>query len=233
MPVPRPDFIPHPRGQFEGHIDSVEDRGEVDGQWGPKPKISVRVVNDGGAGMMETGEPYCVAWMMTLSSGTRATLRKLRENLLGRQLTQEECDNFDTDELVGRKVGYVVTHNQSGENTYANIDSCWPLKNGVSTATASQAAATAPAAAGNGERPDDMELDYLRRLFDAAETHGLMTLDQAASVRAQLPGASAAQVQNWTERTVAMLKERGVEVPPETASVPEDPFGDDQGLPFD
>jgi len=196
-------------------------------RFGEKHKILVRIVNDGGAGLMDDGQPYCVPWMMTLSGDPRSTLRKLRENLLGRKLTDEEAyDGFDTDELINRKVGYLVTHNQSGETTFANIDSCWPLKNGISTAAASAAPG------GNGEKPDDLEVDFFRRLLDVAVDNSLVSAEQAQGLVKQISQKTAAELQDLTGRLKAKLTEKGIEIPAETPAAANGTFDADQDLPF-
>lgn len=78
----------------------------------------------------EDGSLWCV-W----STGFNATLhekgalRKFLKQWLGRDLTDQERVEFETDSLVGKSAFLVVSHNQGEDGTiYANIAACTPLK---------------------------------------------------------------------------------------------------------
>lgn len=64
-----------------------------------------------------------------LSLHEKSGLRKFVKQWWGRDLTESELQNFDTDCLLGQNGFIVVTHSVSddGKTTYANIASCTPL----------------------------------------------------------------------------------------------------------
>ena len=39
--IPKSNFSPHPSGTFEGQIVAVEDKGQVETQFGLKPKVAI------------------------------------------------------------------------------------------------------------------------------------------------------------------------------------------------
>lgn len=77
--------------------------------------------------------PWCV-WSQgfTPSLHEKAGLRKFLRGWLGRDLSEQEITLFDTDTLIGKPAFVVVTHQPSkdGTETYANIASCTPHKQG-------------------------------------------------------------------------------------------------------
>ena len=127
--VPQNNFMPHPAGMFTGGIISVTDQGErestFDGRTKMVHKISIDVRSD--TEVTESGEPVVHREFCALSSDRRSTLVKLRQPLLGRQLNSEEAASFDADnEMVGRRVNYVIEHTYRNGKAYANIAS-WSL----------------------------------------------------------------------------------------------------------
>ena len=75
---------------------------------------------------------FCV-WSkpFTESLDIKSGFRRFVEKWFGRPLTPSELAEFDTEKLIGKPAMLVVTHStgESGD-TYANIDSCLPHKNG-------------------------------------------------------------------------------------------------------
>ena len=53
-------------------------------------------------------------------------LSKHLKALLGR--TPDDDEEIDLEALIGKRVGIVVVHNDTGERTYANIDTIYPEK---------------------------------------------------------------------------------------------------------
>lgn len=127
LTIPKPDFIPHPEGQYDGIIYQVEDLGMQETNFGMKHQVSIKI--EALECAMEDGQPFTIQRRVSLSGHQKSTLRKLREQLLGKKLTDDEAYNFDTEELVGIRVGYIVEHNESAEGRkFANIANIWPLK---------------------------------------------------------------------------------------------------------
>ena len=131
--IPNSDFTPHAAGTFEGRIVAVEDKGEVETQYGVKPKIVI--VIESATECMDDGRPCSASFWCTLSGSTKSKLYKARTSLLGRDLTAEERTNFHDTELIGKRVGYQVVHTVGREGgIFANIDLIWPLAQAHATA---------------------------------------------------------------------------------------------------
>lgn len=79
----------------------------------------------------EDGSPYAV-WSkgFTPSLHEKSGFRKFLRGWFGRDLTDEERADFETETLVGKAAFMVVTHTQGENEVYANIASCTPDKSG-------------------------------------------------------------------------------------------------------
>jgi hypothetical protein len=77
----------------------------------------------------EDGSRYCV-WSrhFTPSLNEKANFRKFVRGWFGRDLTQQELNDFDTDSLIGKAAQVVVVHEHKDGETYANIVACTPDK---------------------------------------------------------------------------------------------------------
>lgn len=142
--IPQPQYIPHPQGQHRGRIKAVEDKGLVDSKFGKKHKVAVVIESE--TAHLEDGKPFTVGKWFTLSSHPKSGLREFRETLLGRKLTQTEAENLDPASLEGRRVGYLVTHNEGRDgDPFANITNVWPLDGAPATPAPPRPPAPAPA----------------------------------------------------------------------------------------
>ena len=112
----------HPTGSYTGTIISVDDKGKIDTQYGLKHKITVRVESNAA----NNGSPHALNHWLTVSAHPKSNLTAFREMVLGHPLTESERTTFDQNELVGKSVGYEVSHRQSGDKVYANIVKIWP-----------------------------------------------------------------------------------------------------------
>ena len=157
--IPKSDFIPHPVGQHEGKICLLEDVGMKTTAFGEKHKVAVRVEST--TAMMEDGQPFIVQQWYTLSGHPKSSLRKFRELIAGRALTDDEAYLFDTDDpmLLNKPVGFVIVHNEGkdGGTPYANIKAIWPLKAGL----------------------DKLRVEYFLQLIDLRTDKGQITVDAA------------------------------------------------------
>ena len=79
----------------------------------------------------EEGGRYCV-WSrnFTPTLNEKANFRKFLRSWFGRDLTEDELKDFDTDSLIGKPAQVVVVHEFKEGETYANIAACTPHKNG-------------------------------------------------------------------------------------------------------
>ena len=116
------EFSVHPTGSYTGTIISVDDKGKIDTQYGLKHKITVRVESNAA----NNGSPHALNHWLTVSAHPKSNLTAFREMVLGRPLTESERVTFDQNELVGKSVGYEVSHRQVGDKVYANIVKIWP-----------------------------------------------------------------------------------------------------------
>ena len=133
-------FDPHPAGTHQGRIVEVEDKGQIETQFGLKPKLAIKIESD--SAKTESGRPFWV-WKWVNSSGsTKSTLYKIRRTLAGRDLTRDERLSFSDTELVDRTIGYQVAHISGLEGgTFVSVESIWPLE-------------VDPGAVGKGEESD-------------------------------------------------------------------------------
>ena len=85
-----------------------------------------KIVFETGIGRTD-GSRFC-AWSrkFTPSLNEKANLRKFLRGWLGRDLTKEELDDFDTESLIGKPAQLVVVHEHKDGETYANIAACTP-----------------------------------------------------------------------------------------------------------
>jgi hypothetical protein len=136
--LPKSDFTPHPAGTFEGCIVAVEDKGEVETQFGLKRKLAIVIKSS--SEKMDDGRPFTASYWISLSRSIKSNLYKVRSTLLGRDLTTEERCHFEDSELVNRGVGYQIVHREGKEGTvFSNVENIWPLKGGDEEAISSQA----------------------------------------------------------------------------------------------
>jgi hypothetical protein len=77
----------------------------------------------------EDGTPYGV-WSnnFTPTLNEKSALRKFLRGWFGRDLSQAELEDFDTESLVGRPAQLVVVHQHKDGEVYANIAACTPDK---------------------------------------------------------------------------------------------------------
>ncbi len=113
-------FVVHPEGQHTGIIKSVVDKGIMNTTFGPKHKITVRIESDKGSHVLNH-------WL-TVSNHPKSNLTRFREMVLGRSLTERERVMINLDqEFIGRRVGYDVSHRESGDRVFANVVKIWPI----------------------------------------------------------------------------------------------------------
>jgi hypothetical protein len=79
----------------------------------------------------EDGGRYCV-WSrnFTPSLNEKANLRKFLRSWFGRDLTETELQDFDTECLIGKPAQLVVVNEHKDGEVYANIVACTPDKSG-------------------------------------------------------------------------------------------------------
>ena len=157
--IPKTDFAPHPEGRHTGIITHHEDKGMQQTPWGEKHKIAIYIESE--TATMDDGRAFLIVQWFTLSSDIRAGLRKFREAVLDRKLTDQEAEVFDADaELINVRIRYRVDHTERDDgSTRANIreGSVEPYVEEPKTQPASRTAppqrqATPARPTGNGNR---------------------------------------------------------------------------------
>jgi len=94
----------------------------------------------------------------TPSLNEKANLRKFLRGWFGRDLTEAELADFDTESLLGKAAQLVVVHEHRDGETYANIVACTPDKSGeplTPTGKFVRAKDRPPKTEGGGQRPED------------------------------------------------------------------------------
>lgn len=79
----------------------------------------------------EDGSRFC-AWSrnFTPTLNEKAAFRKFLHGWFGRDLSEAELEDFDTETLIGKPAQLVVVHEHKDGTTFANIVACTPLKSG-------------------------------------------------------------------------------------------------------
>ncbi|GEM_PF-3072111 len=238
MKMPRSEFIPHPEGQHEGVIVAFEDLGQKETAFGLKHKVSVKI--ESSTAFMDDGQPFAVWQWYTLSAHPKSELRKLREALAGRKLTDVEAyEGFDPDkELIGKRVGFVVVHNEGREGgSFANLSAIWLLKDAPGQPSGP---ASPPGPPSDRPAPEQVErcvklvsLLVAEKLYKEADA-------EAATTWAEAPTTSPTELATFIAQCERTLKAHGIPVPeapgPKAPAPPAAPVapgsGSDDGLPF-
>lgn len=80
---------------------------------------------------MKDGRPFSVFSRYTVSLHEKSKLRPMLESWRGKKFTADELKGFDVEKLAGVACMLNVTHNVSGDRTYANIAAVTPLPRGM------------------------------------------------------------------------------------------------------
>ena len=252
------DFEAHPAGQHKGIVYLWKDRGMVQTPFGLKHKAmlgieSLTSFSD------EDQRPHVVMESMNIAFGNNSTLKKRREDILGRELSKEERYDFDPSELMRARVGYVVKHRErdDGDGVWANLDSLWRLKDQQEGALqndvvlvehpefqeqgkkqdrqqgASQGEAD-PAGLGGGTPYGEQSFNRIHafNLLSAASEGDMITAAQAESTVTALNAMVEPDLEKFIERWEGALIRRGKDVPlrPSTSQTSQTKLDDD--LPF-
>lgn len=120
-----------PAGVYLARCFRMVDVGthQVTGQYGTNNVRQVvlawELLADGDGNKVSTsdGNNYEINKFYTLSMHPKAGLRKDLESWRGKPFTSEEADDFDVTKLLDKYCLLQISHNKSGEKTYANIQS--------------------------------------------------------------------------------------------------------------
>lgn len=128
-----PDYEPLEPGNYPARCFRIIDLGtqeENSPKFGKKEVRKIRIDFEIESVPIEiNGEekPSYASLRVTLSMSEKATLRKIMNSWHGKTLTDKEAEDFDVFSVLG-KAGYLsITHNQSGDKVFVNIDSIKPI----------------------------------------------------------------------------------------------------------
>jgi hypothetical protein len=123
------DFVPHPEtdGTVKAVIVDVTPLKKVQSEYGEREVFRLvyetEVKDDEGKRFCVWSRPY------TPSLNEKANLRKDLKRLLGRDLTAQELDEFDTECLIGMGAKLIVSHEEGKDNKpYATLSFIGPDK---------------------------------------------------------------------------------------------------------
>ena len=122
-------FTPHPEteGPIKGVIVDITDLKKRVTQYGEKEEF--RFVIETECMDEENDRRFCI-WSRgyTPSLNEKAALRKGLKQMMGRELTSAELDEFDPECLIGHGVKLIIQHETKDDRTYANISFMVPDK---------------------------------------------------------------------------------------------------------
>ena len=124
----KPDFPLAPDGLQDAVLVDVVDLGELDTPWGPKHKLSLVFE------LEETtseGKCYIVTKRYTWSLNEKSNLRKDLERWRGAKFTHKDLESgVNLEAIIGLNATLFVSHNETDEKIYANIETILPRKKG-------------------------------------------------------------------------------------------------------
>lgn len=130
------DFEIHPAGVVAARCIRLIELGTQESEYlGQKKRAKKVMLAFETSAMMTEGEfsgkPFLMTTRYTASLHEKAALRKILKGWRGRDFTDIELDGFDLKNVLGKNCMINVVHNDSGDKTYANIDSIMPLPAGM------------------------------------------------------------------------------------------------------
>lgn len=127
-----------PAGTFPARVYSIIYMGTIKGEYKGTPTESykvriswelptkTRVFKEG-----EPAKPFVVSKELTLSMGSKSSLRPLVEGMLGVSFTDDDAKSFDVDELLGQSCLISLAHKESPNGKYVAINSTAQLPEGM------------------------------------------------------------------------------------------------------
>ena len=91
------------------------------------PNFIIKINNEDGT---ESEFTYVKSRMYTLSMHKKSNLRALVQQIIGKELSDDEAYEYDIFKIVGKPCMTSVVHKQVGDKTYANISTVMPLPDG-------------------------------------------------------------------------------------------------------
>jgi hypothetical protein len=136
---PENTYVPAPTGMHQAVCCDVVDLGMVktvyNGQEKIQHKIQIRWFINEEMPADKVG-PDGIPFFMVTSRYTNslyetAVLRKHLTSWRGKSFTKAELAGFDVENVIGANCQLNIVHNESGGNTYANVEAVTPLAKGM------------------------------------------------------------------------------------------------------
>lgn len=131
-------FKPVPAGTHVAVCTMVVDMGvQPSARFKPSAKVYIRwelpneVTEYTTADGQKKSGPMVIGKQYTLSLNEKANLRGDLESWRGKIFTKEELNGFNLTNILGKPCMIGVTHNQSGDKTYANVSAVMGLSKGI------------------------------------------------------------------------------------------------------
>jgi len=127
-----------PAGTFPARVYSIIYMGTIKGEYKGTPTESykvriswelptkTRVFKEG-----EPAKPFSVSKELTLSMGSKSSLRPLVEGMLGLSFTDDDAKSFDVDDLLGKECLISIAHKESPNGKYVAINSTAQMPEGM------------------------------------------------------------------------------------------------------
>lgn len=127
-----------PAGTFPARVYSIIYMGTIKGEYKGTPTESykvriswelptkTRVFKEG-----EPAKPFSVSKELTLSMGSKSSLRPLVEGMLGVSFTDDDAKSFDIDDLLGKECLLSLAHKESPNGKYVAINSTAQMPEGM------------------------------------------------------------------------------------------------------
>ena len=123
------NFTPHPEtdGPIKAVLVDITELKKRMTQYGEKDEF--RMVYETEAMDTENDRRFCI-WSRgyTPSLNEKSALRKDLKKMMGRDLTANELDEFDLEDLIGHGIKLIIQHEHKDDKTYANISFMSPDK---------------------------------------------------------------------------------------------------------
>jgi hypothetical protein len=123
------NFTPHPEtdGPIKAVLVDITELKKRMTQYGEKDEF--RLVFETEAIDEDNDRRFCI-WSRgyTPSLNEKSALRKDLKKMMGRDLTANELDEFDLEDLIGHGIKLIIQHETKDDKTYANISFMSPDK---------------------------------------------------------------------------------------------------------
>lgn len=129
----KPRALP-PQGTHVARLINIIYLGTVKGQFGENYKVRLTWELPTETHVFKEGEaprPFVISREVSLSMGSKSSLRPIVEGIIGVSLKDEEAYAFDIDDILGKECLVNITYDESESGTYANVKTTSKILKGV------------------------------------------------------------------------------------------------------